>query len=96
VLRPLIALAVLALPLPALAEGGASGKAVASPQMAAAVVPAWSFAGATTITQPPVVIRERARMEEPAKPLPVREKAEWRDGEGLRIAGTKVAYLRRF
>jgi hypothetical protein len=94
VLRPLIALAVLALPLPAFAEGGSTGKA--APQMAAAVVPAWNFAGAVPATQPRIVIRNRARLEEPAKPLPVREKAEWLDSEGFRIAGAKVAYLRRF
>lgn len=95
--RPLIAAAILALPLPALAQSNAAS-VPAAPQMAAAVLPAWSFAGAAAVTQPQprIIIRERDRLQKSAEALPVREKAEWRDTDGFRVAGAKVAYRRRF
>ena len=76
------------------ASAPASEAPSASPH-AAMVVPAFRVVGPAPKPAPAIVINRRQAEARPLE-VPVRAKPEWRDDEGFRIAGSRIAYSRRF
>lgn len=106
--RPLtlLAAALIATPLPALAQGArlaplasgamAAAQPVAESRPAARPAPAQArLAVARAVFQREADAQD-AEVEALSRDIEVREKAEWSDDQGLRVSRARIAFKRRF